>query len=73
MREQIKDIIGRISAKLEAQSQNTTETIIELIYNAQQVNNSLNDSVKEAESMQKVSSGQSLKYNNQRVLKISYA
>ncbi|MGE7986337.1 globin-coupled sensor protein [Lysinibacillus fusiformis] len=56
VREHVKDVIGGISTHLEAQSQNTSDTVTELVNSAQKVNDSLKDSIHEAESMQKVSS-----------------
>ncbi|MEK3730645.1 globin-coupled sensor protein [Lysinibacillus sp. FSL W8-0953] len=56
VREHVKDVIGGISTQLEVQSQNTTETVTQLVYSAQRVNDSLTDSMQEAQSMQKVSS-----------------
>ncbi|HBT73249.1 MAG TPA: chemotaxis protein [Lysinibacillus sp.] len=56
VREHVKDVIGGISTQLEVQSQNTTETVTQLVYSAQHVNDSLTDSMQEAQSMQKVSS-----------------
>ncbi|WP_338652340.1 globin-coupled sensor protein [Lysinibacillus sp. Y5S-8] len=56
VREHVKDVIGSISTQLEVQSQNTTETVTQLVYSAQRVNDSLTDSMQEAQSMQKVSS-----------------
>ncbi|WP_342504173.1 globin-coupled sensor protein [Lysinibacillus sp. FSL K6-1151] len=55
VREHVKDVIGGISTQLEVQSQNTTETVTQLVYSAQHVNDSLTDSMQEAQSMQKVS------------------
>lgn len=56
VREHVKDVIGGISTHIEAQSQNTSDTVTELVNSAQKVNDSLKDSIHEAESMQKVSS-----------------
>lgn len=56
VREHVKDVIGGISTHLEAQSQTTSDTVTELVNSAQKVNDSLKDSIHEAESMQKVSS-----------------
>ncbi|MFJ7921871.1 protoglobin domain-containing protein [Lysinibacillus fusiformis] len=56
VREHVKDVIGGISTHIEAQSQNTSDTVNELVNSAQKVNDSLKDSIHEAESMQKVSS-----------------
>ncbi|MFJ7369700.1 protoglobin domain-containing protein [Lysinibacillus sp. NPDC098008] len=54
--EHVKEVIGGISTQLESQSQNTSETVSELVFSAKKVNDFLTNSIHEAESMQKVSS-----------------